>query len=146
MEPISCESVPAFNQLSITPWRRMGSGGIAPPLFASALHGWEWSASSSGRSASGETSPNTNRIWGCVSARAALERKISYSCRKSNPDRPARKSVAIPSELSWLLLYSWDSIYFNNAFYVRCVYICSPVRTYISARAHTHIYMLMYTL
>jgi hypothetical protein len=37
--------VPVLNELSTTPWRRVGSGSRAPPFLTSALDVGEWSAS-----------------------------------------------------------------------------------------------------
>jgi hypothetical protein len=57
-------------------------------------------------------SPFTNRTGGWVGPRAGLDvtekRKISFPCRESNPGRPACSLVAIPTELSRLLTYTYD--------------------------------------
>jgi hypothetical protein len=73
-----------------------GSGSIAPPLLTSALDGCEWLASRPGRFIPGKREPGTHRIEGWVGPRArldAMEKRKILSCRKSNPDRPARNPL-----------------------------------------------------
>jgi hypothetical protein len=70
----------------------MGRGGIAPPVYKSALDGGEWSASRPGHFIPGERAPRTHWIGGWVGLRADLgrcgEEKHRLSCRGSNPGRP----------------------------------------------------------
>jgi hypothetical protein len=54
--------VPVLNQLSTTPSRRMGSGGIAPAFLISGLHGNEWPVSRPGRFTPWETVPGTHWV------------------------------------------------------------------------------------
>jgi hypothetical protein len=100
------EVVLVLNWLSATPWRRVGSGGIVVAFVTSALDGGEWSVSLPCRFIPGERAPGTYWIGGWVGLRASLdakeERRISCPFRESNPGRPTRSTVAVPSELSRL--------------------------------------------
>jgi hypothetical protein len=77
----------------------MGEWRFSSTILTSALDGGEWSASRSCR-----FTPSTNWIGGWVGPRAGLDatekNKISCPCRETNPSRPARSLVAIPTELS----------------------------------------------
>jgi hypothetical protein len=74
-------------------WRHMGRGGIAPPVLTSELDGGERSASRPSRFTVGEIAPGSHWIGDWMGPRAGLDVmekiKVSYSCRKSNPGRPA---------------------------------------------------------
>jgi hypothetical protein len=61
-----------FDELSTTPWRRMRSGGIAPPFLTSALDGGEWSVLITGRLAPGDKDPGTHWMGGWVGFRDGL--------------------------------------------------------------------------
>jgi hypothetical protein len=76
----------------------------------SGLDGGEWSASLLGRfNPPGERTTGAHWIGGCVGPRTSLdavgEKKILIPCPESNPGRPARSLLAIPTELSRLSNY-----------------------------------------
>jgi hypothetical protein len=65
-----------------------GSGGIAPPLFSSALDGGEWSASRHGRFTPGEITSSTHLLgcWvGLIVGLDAVEKRKILPCRESDP-------------------------------------------------------------
>jgi hypothetical protein len=76
--------------------------------FTSALGGGEWSTSGPGRFIPRERVPRTHWPGGCAGLRAGMDkvvkRKIPSPRWESNPDYPARNLVAIPTELSRLLI------------------------------------------
>jgi len=78
-------------------------------FLTSAPDGGEWSASRTGRLTLGERTLGTHWIGGWMGPRAGLaavaKREIQTLCLTSNPDRPLRSLVSIPTELSRLLLY-----------------------------------------
>jgi hypothetical protein len=74
------------------PRKHMGSGGIAPPFLTSALDGWEWSASRTGRFTPGETASGTHWIESWVDPRAgldAVEKRIILPYQESISGFPA---------------------------------------------------------
>jgi hypothetical protein len=73
-------SFPCASLLSSQPWRRMGSGDIAPPFLTLALDKCECSASCPGRFIRLETAFGTHCIRGWVDPRASLD---SVERRKS---------------------------------------------------------------
>jgi hypothetical protein len=91
-----------LNQLSTTPWRRMGSGCVAPAILTSALDGGEWSASRPSRFTPGETAAGNHWIGGWVGPRACL---TQWS--KENFFAPTIQHVAChyTDELPQLLFY-----------------------------------------
>jgi len=64
----------------------------------SVLEGGEWSASRPGRLYPRER-PGTHFTGGWMGPRAGLDGRKICSHRESIPDRPARSSVAVPTEL-----------------------------------------------
>jgi hypothetical protein len=67
--------------------------------MTSALEGGEWSAARPGRTLPPER-PGTDCAGGWMGPRAGLDRRgKSRPTRIRSPDRPARSSVAIPTEL-----------------------------------------------
>jgi hypothetical protein len=79
----------------------LGSGGIAPPFFTSALDG-ELSASRPGRFTHREIGPGTHWMGGWVGPRADLDTVKRNICPAGNRTRVVQP-VAIPTELSRLL-------------------------------------------
>jgi hypothetical protein len=75
--------------------------------LTSALDRGDWSVLRLGRFTPRERAPGTHWIGGWAGPGAVLnavvKRKIPSPRRKSNPDRPARSLVAIPTELSRIL-------------------------------------------
>jgi hypothetical protein len=69
-----------------------GSGGIAPPFLISALHGGEWSYSRIDNFTHRKKSPRypLGRRTGRSHHRSRCCEVKPYSCRESNPGRPAR--------------------------------------------------------
>jgi hypothetical protein len=59
-ERLSCP----YAQLKTTPIKRIDSGGIAPPFMTGVLDGGGWSASLSGRFATGKRAPDAHWIGG----------------------------------------------------------------------------------
>jgi hypothetical protein len=84
------------------PCRRMWSGGVAPRILnLGARQGWMVSFTPRPLYPQ-ERALRYHWIWGCVGPRAGLDavvkRKIPSLCWQSNPSRPARSTVAIPTE------------------------------------------------
>jgi hypothetical protein len=74
-----------------------GSGSIVPSFLSLTLDGGEWLASHPGRFASEERSPSTHGIVVWLGPRAnmdAMEKKITYFRRESNPGSSVIQSVA----------------------------------------------------
>jgi hypothetical protein len=70
----NCKIVPLLNQLSTTPWRRMGEWMYISTCFlVSALAGGEWWASRPGRFTSGEKDQGAHWMGGWVGPRAGLD-------------------------------------------------------------------------
>jgi hypothetical protein len=70
-----------------------GGGGIAPPFLTSALDGGEWSDSRTGHFTHKKKSPwyPLGRRMGRPQSRSRFCGEVkTYSCRESNPGRPAR--------------------------------------------------------
>jgi hypothetical protein len=121
------------------PWRLIRSGGIAPPIFTSALDEGQRPASSPDLFTPEERAPGTHWIGGCVGLRADLgptkKRKISYFCRESNPGRPARSASlyrlsCLDAKLSkqaytlHFVIYAiniYPCIYDVHSFLVKCI-------------------------
>jgi hypothetical protein len=80
-------------------WRRIGSGGIAPPFLNSALDGGEWSASRTACFTLGEKSPQNplDRRLGRPQRRPRGRGKEKISCpyQESNLARPAYSTSVI---------------------------------------------------
>jgi hypothetical protein len=81
---------PVLNYSSTTPWRHMGSGGIAPPFFTLALDGCEWSVLHPGRFILGESPwyPLDGRL-GQPQSQSRPYGEKSCPCWDLNPGRPA---------------------------------------------------------
>jgi hypothetical protein len=77
---------------------------MATPFLTSALDGGEWSASRLGRFTPGDTAPNTHFIGGWMGPRAGLDLMEKKSFSPSWNRTSALQPVAIPTELSRLLL------------------------------------------
>jgi hypothetical protein len=65
--------VPVFNCLNTTPWIRMGSGGIAPPILTLELDGSKWWASLPGSFIPGERDSGVQCVGDRVCPRADLD-------------------------------------------------------------------------
>jgi hypothetical protein len=76
---------------------------IAPPFLISALDGREWLTSRPSHFTPWDTATGIQRTGGCVGPRAGKDsvenKRISCPCQKSNQGRPARRIVAMPTEL-----------------------------------------------
>jgi hypothetical protein len=105
--------VPVLNQLSITPWRRMGEWMYIDPHFLDLGTSWEWSVSCPGRFTPRERAPGTHWIGGWVDPRTVL-------------DMEKRKFLALPGlELRPLLSRPARRYYtciecFPQAYYTLC--------------------------
>jgi hypothetical protein len=65
--------VPVLNELSTTPWRRMGESMYRSTFLTSELAGGKWSASRPGRFTFGERAPCTHWVGGWVDPRVGLD-------------------------------------------------------------------------
>jgi hypothetical protein len=81
------------NELSTTPWRRMGEWMYIHIFFTSALVGGKWSASRPGRFTPGEIAPSTHWRGGWVDPSAGLNdvEKRKFSTVPGLELRPFRR-------------------------------------------------------
>jgi hypothetical protein len=130
------------------PWRRMRSGGIAPPYLTSALDGGESSASRPGRFTSWKTPSGTHWIGGWVGPRAGWtlwrRQKISCPCRESNPDssviQPARNisEQRRTAERNWFSTSGRNSICLSRLEFKWLLPKNSSRTSYTTARVSCH--------
>jgi hypothetical protein len=107
-----------FNQLSTMPWRRMGSGVLAPPFLTTALDGGELSASRPGRFTPKKESSEPieyGAVWSLVPVWTLWGRENFLSLPAIKPRPSSPQPVAIPTELPRLLripyVYTYIYIY-----------------------------------
>jgi hypothetical protein len=100
----------------------MGSEGIVPPFWTSALGGGEWSASCTGYFTPGERSPGAHWLEGWVGPRTgldAVEKRKMLLLPGMEPWLSGSYPIAILTELSRLLVNShFIEKYFKQKLYV----------------------------